>query len=304
MEISVIIVTYNCCNVIKNCLSSLVNYKNIETIVVDNHSTDSTSEIIKEYSNIRLVQNTVNEGFTKACNQGIKLAKSDYIFLLNPDCIVTEDIFIPLRNALIANPEICLVSPNLLYKEGTLQRYTRRFPSIQALFIESFIPKYFWLKFKSYRHFIYFENDFENDFFAEQPPGAAMMFHKKWLLDERFFIYGSDLELCLRMHNQGYKLLQKTDVSIVHLQSKGGTGERNQTLRMFLDLDNYYAMRILLNEYYSKGYARFYLIAFTVGLFLTFVVSLVIPGKSSSIKWKRFIYFLQNKNFRHYPCLK
>ena len=97
MNISVIIVTYNCKVFVDYCIQSLlIALKNIESeiIVIDNNSNDQTAEFLKSrHENLIIIENEINLGFSKANNKASKLAKGDYLFFLNPDTIVPENIF-------------------------------------------------------------------------------------------------------------------------------------------------------------------------------------------------------------------
>jgi hypothetical protein len=99
-NLSVIIVNYNVKYFIEQCLHSVVKaVKNIdsEIFVVDNNSVDGSCEMIRsKFSQVNLIENKVNLGFSKANNQAIKKSKGKYILLLNPDTVVEEDSF---RNA-------------------------------------------------------------------------------------------------------------------------------------------------------------------------------------------------------------
>ena len=99
MQLSVIIVNYNVADLLINCIQSVYTYctkVNFEIIVVDNSSTDNSAEMVRSrFPDVRWIQNQHNAGFPAANNQGIKEAKGNYFFLLNPDTELLEDsIFI------------------------------------------------------------------------------------------------------------------------------------------------------------------------------------------------------------------
>ena len=96
-KISIIVVNYNVQFFLENCLNSVLKAsKNIETevIVVDNNSVDGSLEMLKEkFPQVQLIANKENLGFSKANNQAIKIAKGEYVLLLNPDTVVEENTF-------------------------------------------------------------------------------------------------------------------------------------------------------------------------------------------------------------------
>ena len=127
MDLSVIIVSYNVRFFLEQCILSVYaasERHKIEIIVIDNNSEDCTCEVIKsKFPLVKLVENQINIGFSKANNQGVKLAKGDYVLILNPDTIVSEDTFskilrLPPKTSAIAccprqTPKIRFVSAYL-----------------------------------------------------------------------------------------------------------------------------------------------------------------------------------------------
>ena len=102
MDVSVIIVSYNCRNFLKICidsvLSALLNISG-EIIIIDNNSTDGTKKFLNKYKdNIILILNNTNLGFAKANNIGSANARGKFLFFLNPDTIIGEDLIENYRN--------------------------------------------------------------------------------------------------------------------------------------------------------------------------------------------------------------
>ena len=100
MKLSVIIVNYNVEYFLEQCLLSVRSaLKEVEgeVIVVDNHSNDGSNRMVKKkFPEVRLVENKDNLGFSRAKNQGIRLAKGEYVLLLNPDTVVEDDTFVKI----------------------------------------------------------------------------------------------------------------------------------------------------------------------------------------------------------------
>ena len=99
MKLSVIIVSYNCKVYLDYCIQSVISaLKNFhgEVIVIDNNSTDNTKDFIRSKGyNIKFIESKINLGFSKANNQAVKLAKGEYLFFLNPDTVIPENLFDP-----------------------------------------------------------------------------------------------------------------------------------------------------------------------------------------------------------------
>lgn len=111
--VSIILVTYNGLEVTKNCVESIRKFTNVpyELIIVDNGSTDGTLDYLESQSNINLIRNSENLGFSAGNNIGIKNSKGDYILLLNNDTIVTENWLKGLLRAINLAPEVGLAGP-------------------------------------------------------------------------------------------------------------------------------------------------------------------------------------------------
>lgn len=121
-KISVVCVTFNSGNFIRQCLDSLneQSFKDFETIIIDNASTDGTADIIsKGYPGCRLIRNEKNTGYCAAQNQGIKLSEGKYILTLNPDIVLDKDFLSSLYRSAVSHPDAgSLASKLLILKDG------------------------------------------------------------------------------------------------------------------------------------------------------------------------------------------
>ena len=139
--LSIIIVNYNVRDLLYSCLKSIYKYcpKNfLEIILVDNASKDGSIDMIRlEFSECILISNNKNVGFSEANNQGIKIAKGDYIMLLNPDTELKDDAFSGMVNYLKQHPEIAILAPRLLNTDNSLQISCWKFPSVKNIVLES-----------------------------------------------------------------------------------------------------------------------------------------------------------------------
>ena len=299
--VSVVIVAYNCESVIQQCIESLIGQECIEIIIIDNHSTDKTSVIIKTFlQNIVFIENSQNLGFTKACNQGISIARGKYIFLLNPDAYVTPSAISILLEKIESDHAIGAVSPKLLFPNGTIQNYNRRFPRMLGVLIESFVPNKYWSKFSAYNHYTYADIDLNAPQDLEQPAGAAILFRNEFLLDENYFIYGSDVELCKNVIDKGYQIKLVPEAEVFHHQSQGGTGDVNPRLRTKLQLDFYFAMRYFFKKHYGLLYSAMYVLINIIFLTLIALLSLIsFSFIKIKLKFHRLFSFIKNENFNH-----
>ena len=98
MKLSIIIVSYNVKDYLRQCLRSIyrsdLNNNSFEVIIIDNDSHDGTIEdLTKDFKEVKFKKNNKNYGFSKAVNMGINMAKGEFICILNPDIIIQENTF-------------------------------------------------------------------------------------------------------------------------------------------------------------------------------------------------------------------
>ncbi|MFH1610854.1 MAG: glycosyltransferase family 2 protein [Patescibacteria group bacterium] len=231
MKLSIIIVSWNVCELTLKCIKSVFRYlKNIdfEVFVVDNNSKDNTVKELENFkknnnlNNLILIKNKNNLGFAKANNQAIKQATGDYILLLNPDAELIDNNIIKLINFIQSGEKIGVIGPKLLNTNKTLQRSCRRFPKLlDQFFIQLKFYNFFPDKIKGIRK--YFMLDFNHDEVKEvdQIMGAAMLIKKQvldevGLFDEKFWSTFEEVDLCKRIKDKGWKIHFNPECNIIH----------------------------------------------------------------------------------------
>lgn len=231
VKVSIVIVNYNVKDLILTCIRSLYqfcgNAGDLEIIVIDNQSIDGSCQAIRtEFPDVILMENSENEGFPKANNQGFSIAKGDYIFMLNPDTEFQENTIEKLRRFLEDNKSVGIVAPGLLNTDGTHQSSVWRYPSLFSIFCE-FHYLTSLLKRKNY-----LDKDFTKQFEAESFSGAAIFFRKSVLdeignLDETMF-WIEDVEFCYRAVQNGIKCVYFPETKIIH--HIGQSAKKNYTI--------------------------------------------------------------------------
>ncbi|MBO3638310.1 glycosyltransferase [Bacillus subtilis] len=124
VKTSIIVLTYNQLALTKQCLESIWKHTNndcIEVIVIDNGSHDGTRDYLKQITSIKAIFNKTNEGFAKACNQGLEAASGDNILFLNNDTVVTNQWLEPMIKLLYQDDKIGMVGPVSNYVSGPQQ---------------------------------------------------------------------------------------------------------------------------------------------------------------------------------------
>lgn len=230
-EISIVIVTWNAEDEILNCLESvmvnirLLNPTETEIIIIDNNSEDKTVEIISRlnFDNIKLIQNDSNLGFTKAANQGINNSTGKYIFLLNPDTIVNEDCIGFLYDFLKDNEGYGAASPRLINADGSFQYSVRNFPDYPAMFFEHSLLSYIFPKSRTFSKWKMEYFDYSKDADVLQPMAAALMIRRSELektgnMDERFEMFFNDVDICMKIIQNGSKIRYLTNAAAMHIK--------------------------------------------------------------------------------------
>jgi len=236
VDLSVIIVNYNVKEFLANCLTSVKKASaglSTEIFVVDNASTDGSIPFLKErFPNVTYIENEENLGFGKANNQAIKQATGKYTLLLNPDTLLQEDTFHVLIEHMEANETCGASGCKILNPDGTFAPESRRsVPTVStalykavgltALFPESKIFGAYYLGWMG------------EDEAGEIPvlSGSFMFFRTQCLkklggFDERFFMYGEDIDLCYRAKQEGWSIHYVPETSIIHY--KGESTKKNE----------------------------------------------------------------------------
>lgn len=231
MDISFIIVSYNTCGLLRDCLKSVfgktedVSY---EVIVVDNDSKDNSCEMVEnEFPEARLVRSKVNLGFGKANNLGLSHAQGKYVLFLNSDCVLINNASKVLYDVMEGYAD-CAACGGNLFNSG--------YETVHAYgYFNS--PKRYFLKVSGLRYFIdnpRNDDDRESTHEVEQLIGADLMVRKSVLdevgvFDERFFLYCEESELQFRIRKAGYKIMYTPDAKIFHFE--GASTKQNKAFR-------------------------------------------------------------------------
>lgn len=257
MKLSVIIVNYNVRFFLEQCLISV--FKAIENIeaevfVVDNTSTDNSVEMVQEnFPQVHLIVNQENVGFSRANNQAIRIAKGEYILLLNPDTVVEEDAFEKCIDFMDANPDAGGLGVKMIDGNGIfLPESKRGLPTPAVSFYKIFGLSVLFPKSKRFSkyHLGYLKENEINE--IEVLSGAYMWMRKSVLdevgyLDESFFMYGEDIDLSYRITQAGYKNYYFPKTRIIHY--KGESTKKGSINYVFVF---YNAMIIFSKKHFAK----------------------------------------------------
>ena len=231
--LSIIIVAWNSEEFIKNCLQSIFNTRGsieLEVIVIDNGSQDETVKIVQEFKPlVKPVFNQTNLGYAKGNNQGIEIARGEYILLLNPDVELKENSLRLMLDFMEEHKGVDGLGPQLLNLNGTIQPSCREFPDFSILLWEISGLSFLFPKSRLFGRWRMGYFDFQSSREVDQPMGSCLLLRRKTLeyagvLDVNFPIFFNDVDLCYQIKKSGGKLYFFPDAKIFHY--KGGSTQK------------------------------------------------------------------------------
>jgi GT2 family glycosyltransferase len=246
MKQSVVIVSYNVCQLLEDCLRSVEKDLagiDSEIYVVDNASSDHTVERLQPlFPAVHFVANTENVGFARANNQAIRLSQAEYVLLLNPDTVVHEGTLRGTLDFLDSHPEAGGAGVRMLTREGDPAPESRRAvptPWVAFLKMLGFTRRY-------YMSHLPWDQPGQ----IEVISGAYCMLRRKaldavGLLDEDFFMYGEDIDLSFRLLKGGWQNWY-LPLDIVHYKGESTQKSSYRYVHVF-----YQAMLIFFRKHYG-----------------------------------------------------
>jgi GT2 family glycosyltransferase len=234
IDLSIAIVSYNTKELLLDCIRSIHAHTiaiTFEVIVVDNDSRDGTVAALKEaYPATKIIANTDNRGFARAVNQAVAVSRGRHVLLLNSDTIVRDQALATMAGYLDSHPEVGAVSCKQWTGEGHLSRTCYPFPSLRD-------------------HLCYFrlfqrvaprmqaaaaamqavDCTLSQD--VDWANGACLMVRTALVrqlggLDEEFFMYFEDVDLCRRLRQQGHRVRHVAEAEIVHFIGRSSGRDR------------------------------------------------------------------------------
>ena len=280
MDLSIIIVNYKTSKQLTQCLESItqneVTYK-YEVCVVDNNSADqSVYSVRSKFPDVNLIINKSNVGYGAANNIGINSTCGRYILLLNPDTTIPKNALEEFVNYLEKHPDVGAVGPKIVREDGSLDKACRRsFPTPKVAFYRLFglyrlFPKRNLLK---QYNLDYISPDIEME--VDSLVGACMMFRRNILqlcdaFDERFYLYGEDIDLCYRIKKLGFKIIYFPGVTILHY--KGMSTKQNLSRAT---IEFYRAMYLFHRKHYASDYFFVFNWLVYAGIFGLFCIEVI-----------------------------
>lgn len=224
-DLSICIVAFNVRADLEECLRSIRRARpeiDCELLVVDNRSRDGTGEMVESgFPEATLIPNDRNRGFAAASNQAIRAARGRYLLLLNPDTLVPAGALEEMVDFLDRRPAAGGGGPRLLNPDGSLQPSVRAFPTIPSALGQFTILGDLGLFRRARNRYLQTGFDYGRPAVVDQPMGAALFLRRAaleevGLLDEGFFLYFEEVDLCRRLTRAGRPLWFNPAAEIVH----------------------------------------------------------------------------------------
>jgi GT2 family glycosyltransferase/glycosyltransferase involved in cell wall biosynthesis len=225
--LDIIIVNYRSTDYLLRCLRSIydtIHNLHVKIFVQDNTTKDDVDRVKAEFPHVILSKNSCNMGFAKAINNALKQSNSPYIVLLNPDTyVIMDDFFERILRYMEENPNVGIVGPKILNRDGSVQGSARSFPTpVTSLFgRSSLLTRFFPNNRFTRENILTNRSDGKTPMEVHWVSGACMVVRRKsvddiGLMDERFFLYWEDADWCKRMWENGWKVVYFPQDAVVH----------------------------------------------------------------------------------------
>lgn len=280
MDLSIIVLNYKTRDLTLACLQSVFSSATsyiYEVLLIDNASNDGIIPAATEqYPQVVCIANTNNVGFSKANNQGIRIAKGRYVLLLNSDTIVQPDTFDVMLRFMDENPNVGASGCKIVLPDGSLDKACKRgFPTPSASFYYAFGFSKLFPKIPRFNQYQLGYLSPDDEYPIDSLVGAFMLIRREaikqvGMLDEEFFMYGEDIDLCYRIKEAGWVNYYYPRTQIVHHK---GASSRRKPFKIIYEFHR--AMILFHNKHYRKKYSWLTNAMVYAGVSLKFILSLV-----------------------------
>lgn len=286
MTLSIIIVNYNVKYFLEQCLFSIekaIAGIDAEVIVVDNNSLDdSIAYLLDRFNRVRFIKNDANYGFAKACNLGLSASTGEFVLFLNPDTIVPENALSKCLHFFYKTSDAGALGVRMLDGSGRFLKESKRsFPSPATSLYKLFGLSRLFPRSKLFSKYHLGDLDEHQLHKVDVLAGAFIMVKREILqkvgtFDEKFFMYGEDVDLSYRIQKAGYSNYFFPDVEIIHFKGESTKKGSLNYVRMF-----YNAMSIFVKKHYGGARAGL----FTIAIQFAIWIRAFFAATSKFIKW-------------------
>lgn len=240
--VDVVIVNYRSYDELSRCLAGLEGNRSViaSVTVVDHESNlDAAARIAGRFQWARLLERSTNEGFATGVNLGAGTGRAPFLLLLNPDCVVRGDAIGRLAEYAVTRADAGVVGPCILNADGTVQGSARRFPGVTTAIAgrSSWLTSRFPNNPVSRRNLPALERR-TSPLDVDWVSGACMLvrrsaFEQVGAMDEDFFLYWEDADLCRRLAKQGWRTVYVPEAVVVHAGGRSSIHAYRESLIAF-----------------------------------------------------------------------
>jgi GT2 family glycosyltransferase len=230
--IDVVVVSFNSRDRLRNCVAELAALEGVHVTVADNASSDRSLDTVADLP-VEAIALPRNGGFAYGCNAGWRAGGAPFVLFLNPDATIDERSLRRLAAVLEEDERVGLAAPRILEADGSLDFSQRRFPRLRSTYAEALLlhrlfPRALWTS-----EMVRRPDAYERASSPEWVSGACMLARRSLLerlggLDEGFFLYCEDKDLCKRIRDEGYDVRYVPEAVAVH--EGGASGPRSSLL--------------------------------------------------------------------------
>ncbi len=295
INLSIVIVNYNVRYFLEQCLQSVVDACtkiNAEIIVVDNNSKDdSCTMITNKFPQVILIANKKNTGFSTANNQGVAIAKGEYVLILNPDTVVAEDTFTKIIKFAKSKNNLGILGVKLVDGNGKfLPESKRGIPTPKVSF-----NKLTGISSKQTGKYYATHLQHDESGVIEILVGAFMLIKRSVYnevngFDEDYFMYGEDIDLSYKVYKKGYQNYYYSDTQIIHYKGES-TNKNSKYLNHF-----YGAMKIFYRKHFKLNRIYDFIMSFGIRFWYFMKYFKLKSNYSQSKPITNFIYIGENEN--------
>lgn len=279
--LSVVIVSWNTKKLVLDCLRSLDRNVPMEIILVDNASSDGTVELVHEqFAHVRLAQNSTNLGFARANNIGIALSVGEYVCLINSDVEVLEGCLEKMLEFMYQHADVGMLGPKEILADGSVGQSCMRFPTLWNWFCRALALDCLFKGSRLFGDFLMTGFRYDSTADVEVLKGWFWMVRREaldqvGLLDDRFFMYGEDIDWSKRFHQLGWRVVFYPEAKAIHHCAASSS---KAPIRFYIEMN-----RATL-QYFERHHGRPAVIGFWLATLLLQVVritaySLLCPFK-------------------------
>ena len=239
ITLSIIIVNFETPSYTLECIRSI--YKNpppssFEIILIDNGSKDGSLDLVRsEFPEVICIETGSNQGFSKANNLGVNNARGQQVLLLNSDTEILDNSIARMLDYMALHPDMGVVGPKQLNGQGRLQLSWGSFPTLVSEIYRKLI--HYRLSVNDFKVRDYLEEKYAGRTEVDWVSGSCLMARKKalldaGLLDEHYFMYFEDIDLCRKVKEGGWGIRYLSDMTILHY---GGVSARKNIMRVLVE---------------------------------------------------------------------